>query len=126
MFAWMQWLMMRLPTAKKAPVSPQPPAQRRKRRTKAEVAADKAAQLQRRKVQFRRNAAATRERQIRAGIKRFRWVTSNDERTCPICRENAGKVFWWDAPPAIGYPGEVDCCNGNACRCTASPVMDWE
>jgi SPP1 gp7 family putative phage head morphogenesis protein len=88
------------------------------------MAAVRAEQLELRKVTFKENATRNRERMIAAGIKRYRWSTSCDERVCEYCRGNQGKTFDIRSPTAHGYPGEVSCSNGQACRCIALPLIE--
>jgi len=48
-----------------------------------------------------------------AGVKKVKWLTAQDERTCPVCRPLDGRVFGIDeveGPPA--HPG---------CRCSVLP-----
>ncbi len=49
-----------------------------------------------------------------AGVKKYRWVATNDRRTCPICKSLDGKVFRVDDPNA---PLPVRDTHPN-CRCT--------
>ena len=58
------------------------------------------------------------------GLKKFRWVTSRDERVRPAHRRLDGKVFTWaqGAPRHIepaGYPGMAP-----LCRCAALPIYE--
>jgi SPP1 gp7 family putative phage head morphogenesis protein len=84
------------------------------------------------------NSQITRTRQTSAGIKRYTWTTSGDERV----RGNPnglypdsdrdhwsldGRTFSWDAPPVVNpktgetaHPGE-----DFQCRCVATPVLDF-
>ena len=63
----------------------------------------------------------TARRHQEAGIKRFRWQTSEDEKVRKTHRELADRVFNYDDPPSIGLPGE-----DYRCRCVATPVFDGE
>ncbi len=65
------------------------------------------------------NAALTRQRQTDAGITRYRWITSLDERVRDDHAGRHGEIFSWDNPPSDGHPGEAI-----NCRCTASPVLE--
>ncbi len=66
------------------------------------------------------NASLTRLHQQEVGVEEYIWQTSGDERVRPTHRENDGKVFRWDTPPAkTGHPG-----NDVNCRCVARPVLD--
>ena len=72
----------------------------------------------------------TERRQKQAGVKYFRWVTSKDERVGDDHRRAARRdvgfgpgVYRWDDPPPEGVPGNA---NRPNCRCTATPVFEWE
>jgi SPP1 gp7 family putative phage head morphogenesis protein len=65
-------------------------------------------------------------RQEQAGIRRYVWTTSADERVRPDHAELDGRVFAWAEPPVVdkrtqrrGHPG-----SDFQCRCTADPVLD--
>ena len=58
------------------------------------------------------NLTEIRHRQ--AGIQRYIWQTSNDDRVRPTHAANDGKVFSWNEPPPTGHPGF-----GIQCRCAA-------
>lgn len=64
----------------------------------------------------------TRLRQTQAGIDRFEWSTSGDERVRPEHEELDGEEFAWSDPPDAGdgpaIPGDDPCC-----RCVAIPVL---
>lgn len=66
------------------------------------------------------NASLTKLRQQEVGVEEYVWQTSGDERVRPTHRENDGKTFRWDKPPAkTGHPGsDVNC------RCVALPVLN--
>lgn len=65
------------------------------------------------------NANLTELRQRELGIKKYRWLTSRDERVRPTHRANEGKIFEWDNPPMItGHPSR-----DIICRCSAQPVF---
>lgn len=59
-------------------------------------------------------------RQQQAGVKRYRWSTSRDERVRPSHVAMEGQVVQWDSPPLdIGHPGwDIQC------RCVAVPVIE--
>lgn len=72
------------------------------------------------------------ERQTQAGIKRYVWTTSGDERVREDHERLDGQVFSWDDPPITnwsevqrgkparrGHPG-----SDYNCRCSADPVVD--
>lgn len=66
------------------------------------------------------NADLTRYRQNDLGIKRYKWLTMNDERVRPTHEANANKTFSWDSPPsATGHPGQ-----DIMCRCAAVAIFD--
>lgn len=66
------------------------------------------------------NAKLNAIRQGRAGVKRFKWSTSDDERVRPEHAEIDGQVFEWaTGHPTEGRPGEPI-----RCRCVAIPVFD--
>lgn len=76
------------------------------------------------------NGELTKLRNKAAGIAYFRWVTSKDGRVGDDHRKAAerdvgfGKgIYRWDNPPKEGIPGRATRPN---CRCTASPVFEWE
>jgi SPP1 gp7 family putative phage head morphogenesis protein len=68
------------------------------------------------------------ERQEKAGITKYVWTTSQDERVRPDHADLDGTVQAWDDPPVVdkrtgrrGHPGF-----DYQCRCTAVPVLDDE
>lgn len=65
--------------------------------------------------------ALNQYRQTQAGVDRFMWRTSEDERVRPEHRELDGKVFEWSSPPSIGIPGHPI-----NCRCFAVPILGHE
>lgn len=93
-----------------------------------EVAKEIAADLgfsQRRARLIARNETATlngtlnRVRQQQAGVTRYEWSTSLDERVRPLHAEREGRVFRWDRPPSDGHPGEPI-----NCRCVARAIIE--
>ncbi|WP_257005668.1 phage minor head protein [Haemophilus sp. CCUG 60358] len=66
------------------------------------------------------NAALTRARHEEAGIKKYMWSTSGDERVRESHAEKDGQIFEYTNPPAdTGHPGhDVNC------RCVQIPVLD--
>ena len=66
------------------------------------------------------NAALTRARHEEAGIKKYMWSTSGDERVRASHAEKDGQIFEYTNPPAdTGHPGhDVNC------RCVQIPVLD--
>lgn len=72
------------------------------------------------------NADLTKTRQTNAGITKYIWTTSNDERVRPDHAELDGTVQSWAAPPVVdeksgrtGNPGD-----DYQCRCIAFPVLE--
>lgn len=59
-------------------------------------------------------------RQQKAGVKKYKWVTSSDGRVRASHRANNGEIFFWSRPdPVTGHPG-----HDYNCRCTASPILE--
>lgn len=82
------------------------------------------------------NAQITKLQQQDAGVYRYKWSTSNDERVRPCHKALDGQIISWDDPPEMWYttksrglvrtgrrchPGEDYCC-----RCCAIPVFDYD
>ncbi|MCC8066035.1 MAG: minor capsid protein [Clostridiales bacterium] len=82
------------------------------------------------------NAQVTKMQQTDAGVKRYKWSSSNDSRVRDCHKALNGQTFSWDDPPEMWYmtktkgkvftgrrchPGEDYCC-----RCVALPIFDWE
>lgn len=72
------------------------------------------------------NGQITQERQSQAGIVKYTWITSRDERVRDSHRELDGTEQLWAVPPVVdektgrrAHPG-----GDYNCRCTASPVLD--
>lgn len=65
------------------------------------------------------NATLTEKRHKDAGVTKYIWSTSKDERVRKSHRAREGKVFSYDNPPPDGNPGEPV-----RCRCVALPVFD--
>lgn len=65
------------------------------------------------------NGRLTQLRQTSAGISRYTWSTSNDERVRPAHAAREGKIFEWAHPPSDGNPGYPI-----RCRCVGIPVID--
>lgn len=66
------------------------------------------------------NAGISAARQQAAGITRYEWSTSRDERVRESHRANEGRIFRFDSPPVeTGNPGD-----DIQCRCVAIPVID--
>lgn len=67
------------------------------------------------------NGRLTQLRQQSAGITKYKWSTSKDERVRPAHAEREGRVYEWANPPADGNPGYPI-----RCRCVAVPVIDTD
>ena len=71
------------------------------------------------------NSQLTQMRMMQAGVGRYRWSTSRDERVRDRHSELDGQIFEWTAPPiaeasgARYHPGQ-----GINCRCVAIPVLE--
>lgn len=73
------------------------------------------------------NARVTQERHRAAGVTRYEWSTSSDDRVRPEHERIDGRVFEWSSQGAPGagirgepaHPGEAI-----RCRCVAIPVID--
>lgn len=62
-----------------------------------------------------------------AGITRYKWSTSHDERVRPLHKKVNGKIFSWDNPPAVGENGErLEPGQDYNCRCLAVAIVDYE
>ena len=61
----------------------------------------------------------TELRQVDAGIERYKWLASGDDRVREEHAANNGKKFKWDDPPGTGHPGE-----DINCRCRAIPIIE--
>lgn len=83
------------------------------------------AQLIARDQTLKTNAALTKDRHEKAGITRYRWSGSLDERERPMHRELEGQIFNWDEPPVTNpqgdenHPGE-----DYQCRCVPVPILE--
>lgn len=65
------------------------------------------------------NGKLTKERHGKLGIRRFKWVTSGDERVRRVHQDANGVIYTWeDGHPTEQFPGWPI-----RCRCTASPVL---
>jgi len=70
------------------------------------------------------NAAITKKQQKDAGVNRYEWSDSNDNRVRSSHHRLNGHIFSWDEPPETDkgrrcHPGE-----DYQCRCCALPVFD--
>lgn len=74
------------------------------------------------------NSEITQHQQRDAGVSRYVWSTSGDERVRESHAALDGKTFSWDEPPIVdkktgrrAHPGE-----DYQCRCVALPVFDYD
>lgn len=74
------------------------------------------------------NSEITQHQQRDAGVNRYIWSTSGDERVRESHAALDGKVFSWDSPPVVdkrtgrrAHPGE-----DYQCRCVALPLFDYD
>jgi len=65
------------------------------------------------------NGAITQIRQENAGIDRYVWSTSLDERVRESHAALEGQTFEWSSPPDVGHPGQ-----DFQCGCVAVPVIE--
>lgn len=81
------------------------------------------------------NSAFNRERQLQVGIRKYQWVTSEDERVRETHEdmetggENGDGVYAWDEPgPLLGTIDGKPCHPGDdiQCRCVAIPIVDMD
>ena len=69
--------------------------------------------------------AVTQARQVAAGVSRYKWSTSLDERVRPTHAELEGQVFDWDDPPVTNDAGDTNAPGGDyRCRCVAIPLIE--
>jgi len=70
------------------------------------------------------NAQLTSIRQQEAGVGRYIWSTSQDERVRDMHAELEGQIFSWDDPPVTNEQGETNHPGEDIqCRCVAIPVI---
>lgn len=73
------------------------------------------------------NGQLTEIRHREAGVTRYRWSTSQDERVRPDHRRLNGKIFDWTDPPVVNKKGERRHPGGDIqCRCVAVPILDLD
>ena len=72
------------------------------------------------------NAAITERQQKDAGVRRYKWSTSGDERVRSDHKKLDGRVFSYDDPPVVDSRTGRRCNPGQDynCRCVAIPVFD--
>jgi SPP1 gp7 family putative phage head morphogenesis protein len=64
------------------------------------------------------NGEITATRQMRAGVERYVWSTSQDERVRESHAELEGQTFSWTEPPEVGHPGQQF-----QCRCVPIAII---
>lgn len=65
------------------------------------------------------NGQINEARQTAAGVDKYTWSTSRDERVRESHAELEGEVFDWSSPPEVGHPGQ-----DFQCRCVAVPYVE--
>jgi len=80
---------------------------------------DRRAQLIARDQVSKLNGQLTMLRQKEAGVSKYIWSTSLDERVRPEHAAREGRTYSWDDPPADGHPGQPI-----NCRCVSIPVLE--
>ena len=72
------------------------------------------------------NGRVTKATQQSAGIEKYKWRSSRDERTRDRHRELDGTIQRWDSPPLYAGPYDEPAHPGEAiqCRCVAIPVIE--
>ena len=71
------------------------------------------------------NGKIAEHRQRSAGVEKYRWSTSQDERVRPMHADLEGEVIDWDDPPETNDDGDVNHPGGDyQCRCVPVPVVD--
>ncbi len=71
------------------------------------------------------NGQITKQRQTNAGISRYIWTSSGDERVRPMHDELDGTMQTWGDPPVTSEDGATNEPGQDyQCRCTAFPVLD--
>ena len=71
------------------------------------------------------NGDLTRQRHAAAGVTRYAWSTSRDEKVRDMHAALEGRIFSWDDPPVTNERGERNHPGGDIlCRCNAIPVLD--
>lgn len=68
----------------------------------------------------------TKMQQQDAGITKFKWSTSGDERVRKSHKDLDGKIFSWDKPPRNERGEAIIPGSDYNCRCVAIPVFDFE
>lgn len=71
------------------------------------------------------NGQVTGARQQQAGIRKYKWSTSRDERVRKPHKALDGKIFPWGDPPITNKEGDRNEPGGDyQCRCVAIPVLE--
>ena len=76
--------------------------------------------------EYVKNSLARLKALSKSGYKQYRWIhQGKDSHNCPVCLENNGKTFDFDAPnPKSGHPGEGLCCTDGICQCIWRIVLE--
>lgn len=66
-----------------------------------------------------------RLKHMEAGVTRFIWRASGDQRVCAACARLDGKIFTYNNPPVVHCSGR-DVWTGEycGCRCVEEPILD--
>lgn len=71
------------------------------------------------------NAGLNKIRQTNAGVARYIWSTSRDERVRPMHQELDGEEFSWTEPPVTNDAGDTNHPGEDfQCRCVAVPIIE--
>lgn len=71
------------------------------------------------------NGELTQDRHEAAGIEKYWWSTSQDERVRPTHADLEGELFSWDDPPETNDNGDRNHPGGDfSCRCVATPFLE--
>lgn len=70
------------------------------------------------------NANITRYRQMKAGIKSYKWRGILDNRERHVHREREGLSFEWSKPPYDGHPGQPIHCFPGSTKVNGFPAME--
>lgn len=93
---------------------------------RVDVSASKAALLARDQM-LKLNGQLTEARHTSAGVTRYEWSTSGDERVRPMHRLLDGKEVDWNKPPKVSSDGRREHPGGDyQCRCVAVPIFDTD
>lgn len=93
---------------------------------RVDVSVSKARLLARDQV-LKLNGQLTENRHKEAGVTRYEWSTSGDERVRPYHWHLDGQVFDWKKPPVVSPDGRHEHPGGDyQCRCVAIPIFDTD